>query len=44
MIYHPGGRVEAVRRPLHELSFEDEVIKESSLTPGAEATDGGINE
>ena len=34
MIYYPRGRVEAVRRPLHELSFEGEAVKESSLPPG----------
>jgi cyanophycinase len=34
MIYYPEGRVEAVRRPLHELSFEGGTIKESSLHPG----------
>ena len=33
MIYHPEGRVEAVRRPLHELSFEGGAVAESSLTP-----------
>lgn len=31
MIYYPGGRVEAVRRPLHELSLEGGAIKESLL-------------
>lgn len=34
MIYHPGGRLEAVRRPLHELSFEGGALHESSLPPG----------
>jgi hypothetical protein len=34
MIYYPGGRVEAVRHPLHELSFEGRAIRESSLPPG----------
>ncbi|HEX8559871.1 MAG TPA: Type 1 glutamine amidotransferase-like domain-containing protein [Pyrinomonadaceae bacterium] len=33
MIYYPEGRVEAVRRPLHELSFEGGAFKESSLPP-----------
>lgn len=31
MIYYPEGRVEAVRRPLHEFSFEGGTIKESLL-------------
>lgn len=35
MVYHPAGRVEAVRRPLLELSFEGGVIRESSLTPNS---------
>jgi peptidase E len=34
MIYYPGGRIEAVRRSLHELSFEGGTIRESSLPPG----------
>jgi hypothetical protein len=34
MIYYPGGGVEAVRHPLHELSFEGRAIRESSLPPG----------
>jgi peptidase E len=33
LIYYPGGRVEAVRRPLHELSFEAEGLKETLLLP-----------
>jgi cyanophycinase len=33
MIYYPEGRVEAVRRPVHELSFERGTIKESLLAP-----------
>lgn len=36
MVYHPEGRVEAVRRPLYELSFVGEAIKESSLPPARE--------
>ena len=36
MVYHPEGRVEAVRRPLHELSFEGEAIKESTVPPRRE--------
>lgn len=34
MIYYPEGRVEAVRRPVQELSFEGGTIKESLLAPG----------
>ncbi|HLM58717.1 MAG TPA: Type 1 glutamine amidotransferase-like domain-containing protein [Pyrinomonadaceae bacterium] len=34
MIYHPGGRVEAVGRPLHELSFEGGEVKDALLLPG----------
>lgn len=34
MVYHPDGRIGAVRRPLHELSFEGVMIKESLLPPG----------
>jgi len=34
MVYHPGGRVEAVRHPLLELSYEGGAIRESSLPPG----------
>jgi peptidase E len=35
MVYHPSGRVEAVGRPLLELSFEGGAIRESSLPPGS---------
>jgi len=34
IIYYPEGRLEAVRRPVHELSFEGGTIKESLLAPG----------
>jgi cyanophycinase len=34
MIYYPEGRVEAVGRPVHELSFEGGTIQESLLAPG----------
>lgn len=33
LIYHAGGRVEAVRRPLHELSYEGGAIKDALLLP-----------
>jgi hypothetical protein len=33
MVYHPGGRVEALRRPLHELSLVGGTIKEVLLPP-----------
>lgn len=33
MIYHPGGGVEAVRHPLHELSLGGGTIKEALLPP-----------
>jgi hypothetical protein len=34
LIYYPDGGVEAVRRPLHELSFEGGALNEYSLPPG----------
>lgn len=34
MIYYPEGGVEAVRQPLHELSFAGGALRESSLPPG----------
>lgn len=34
MIYHPGGRVEPVGRPLHELSFGGGEVKDALLLPG----------
>lgn len=34
MIYHPEGRIEAIRRPLHALSFEGGAMRESSLPSG----------
>jgi hypothetical protein len=33
MVYHPGGRVEAVGRPLHELSFEGGEVNDALLLP-----------
>lgn len=35
MVYHPDGRVEAVRRPLHRLSFEGGGFSEALLLPEA---------
>ena len=34
LIYHPDGGVAAVRRPLHQLSFDGGAVKESPLIPG----------
>jgi hypothetical protein len=33
MVYHPGGRVEAMRRPLLELSFEGGTVRDALLHP-----------
>lgn len=33
LIYHPYGRVEAVRRPLHQLSIRGEAITDALLLP-----------
>jgi cyanophycinase len=33
LIYHPGGRVEAIRRPLHEFSTEGGGVTEALLLP-----------
>jgi peptidase E len=33
MIYYPGGRVEAIRRPLHELSAEGGGVRDALLLP-----------